>query len=147
MTRNLSLIHLVVTAAMTGLIWTIQLVVYPLLAEIDAVSFPAYHFDYCRRITWVVGPLMVAELVSAAALVALSWRTRFRLLSLLGLSLVGALWLITGLVQLPQHELLSSGKEENTIAALVAGNWVRTALWTIRIPIACVLLRSAQPGS
>jgi hypothetical protein len=40
-----------------------------LFAHVGAAAFPAYHTQHTRRITWVVAPLMLTELASAALLV------------------------------------------------------------------------------
>ena len=131
------LLHAIATTAMAGVIWTVQLVIYPLFAEVGEEVFASYHADYSERITWIVGPLMIVELGSAAVLAIVAWKSgEGRLFALTGLLLVVALWLVTALVQVPQHGRLSVGHDEATIAALVAGNWIRTVLWTLRVPLA-----------
>ena len=57
------------TAAMTGLIWLIQIVQYPLMAEVGAEQFVRYEQQHCNRITAVVLPLMTGNV----ATVLLSW--------------------------------------------------------------------------
>jgi len=131
------LLHAIATTAMAGVIWTVQLVIYPLFAEVGGEVFASYHADYSERITWIVGPLMIVELGSAAVLAIVAWKSgEGRLFALTGLLLVVALWLVTALVQVPQHGRLVAGFDEATIAALVAGNWIRTVLWTLRVPLA-----------
>ena len=56
-------------SAMAGIIWYVQLVHYPLFAEVGADAWFVYHADHERRTGWVVAPLMVVELGSAAAIV------------------------------------------------------------------------------
>jgi hypothetical protein len=131
------LLHAIATTAMAGVIWTVQLVIYPLFAEVGEEVFASYHADYSERITWIVGPLMIVELGSAAVLAIVAGKSgEGRLFALTGLLLVVALWLVTALVQVPQHGRLVAGFDEATIAALVAGNWIRTVLWTLRVPMA-----------
>jgi hypothetical protein len=118
-------------------IWTVQLVIYPLFAAVGEEVFSSYHSDYSERITWIVGPLMIVELGSAIVLAIVAFRSgESRLLASIGLLLVVVLWLVTAFVQVPQHGRLGAGFDETTIAALVAGNWIRTVLWTLRVPLA-----------
>ncbi len=134
---TIRVLHAVATTAMAGVIWTVQLVIYPLFAEVGGDGFISYHADYSERITWVVGPLMIVELGSATVLAIAALRSgKSRRLAFSGLLLILALWLVTALVQVPQHGRLGVGFDEATIAALVAGNWIRTILWTLRVPLA-----------
>jgi hypothetical protein len=130
-------IHAIATTAMAGVIWTVQLVIYPLFASVGEEVFASYHADYSERITWIVGPLMTLELGCALVLAMVAFRSgENRLLASAGLLLVVVLWLVTAFVQVPQHGRLGAGFDETTIAALVAGNWIRTVLWSLRVPLA-----------
>lgn len=62
-------VHYAATWALIGLIWTIQLVHYPLFAQVGRHTFKAYHHRHTTQITWVVAPLMLMELITAAWLV------------------------------------------------------------------------------
>lgn len=124
--------HLAVTLVLVGLIWTIQLVHYPLMGMVGAESFPAYHAAHSARITLLVGPLMVAEALSALLLAlhppeGLSGRACW-----LGLGLVAVIWLSTALVQVPAHETLGRSFDAGVHAWLVRSNWVRTLAWSAR---------------
>jgi len=132
----------VATTAMAGVIWFVQLVTYPQFLEVGRETFRGYHRRYTGRVTRVVAPLMIVELVTAAATVALAWSTPLLPLALVGIAAAGGLWLLTALVQVPQHRRLERGYDEATIRRLVAGNWARTALWTLRAPLAWVLATS-----
>jgi uncharacterized membrane protein len=131
------LLHAIATTAMAGVIWTVQLVIYPLFAGVGEEVFTSYHADYSERITWIVGPLMTLELGCALVLAIVAWKSgEGRFFAATGLLLVVALWLVTALIQVPQHGRLNDGYDATTIAALVAGNWIRTVLWTLRVPMA-----------
>lgn len=124
------------------MIWQVQLITYPQFASIDSVSFPQFHEDYCRRITWIVGPLMLLELGSTASGVLALWNTRWKLWSILGLFLVLTMWGTTALVQVPQHEQLSFGFDPEVSKALVQGNWVRVMGWTLHLAVISGILYS-----
>ena len=134
-------LHAFATTAMAGVIWTVQLAIYPLFASVGHEGFASYHAAYSERITWIVGPVMILELGSAGVLAIAAWKSgEGRLLAAGGLALVVSIWVATALVQVPQHGRLGEGYDEATIAALVAGNWIRTLLWTLRVPLAWRML-------
>lgn len=130
----LLLAHLGTTWAMTGLIWFVQVVHYPLLARLGDAYFRPYHRMHCERTGYVVGPLMFVELSSAAALVyLLGAGTPARTAAWAGLLLLGIIWASTALLQIPQHNRLGAlGPDPATLRALLRGNWLRTAAWTLR---------------
>ena len=132
MITALFLTNALATWFLTGLIWTIQCVHYPLFARVGAEAFPAYESEHTRRITWIVGPPMLLELVTSAALVV--WRpAEFgSWWAWSGLALVGIVWVSTVVLQVPQHERLAKGFDANAHRLLVLSNWVRTAAWSAR---------------
>ena len=60
--------HAAATGVMTGLIWFVQVVHYPLLARVGAASFVEYERAHVRRTTWVVAPAMLVEAATAIVL-------------------------------------------------------------------------------
>ena len=128
----LLILHAAVTWALLGLILTIQLVHYPLFSKVGEAGWSVYEREHQSRITVLVGPLMLAELLSAAWL-AFHPVAGLPLWSLwLGLALTLAIWISTGLVQSPLHGRLSPGFDAKLHARLVSTNWVRTLAWTLR---------------
>lgn len=117
---------------LTGLIWTVQVVHYPLFAKVGADYFPAYEAAHTGRITMVVGPLMVAELAAAAALVFARPAGVPAWAAWTGLALVGMIWGSTAFLQVPRHGELAAGFDAGAHAALVATNWIRTWAWSLR---------------
>lgn len=126
------LVHLGATLLMVGVIWTVQVVHYPLFAGVGAGGWAAYEAAHQSRITLVVGPLMLAELVTAVWLVLdrpaglPAWAV------VLGAALVGVIWASTAFVQVPLHATLGDAFDADAHARLVATNWIRTAAWTAR---------------
>lgn len=126
------LLHLLATLAMLGAIWIVQVVHYPLFAGVGDMGWAAYEANHQSRITFVVGPLMLLELATAVWLVfdrppALPpWSV------LLGVALVGVIWISTAFVQVPLHNALGGTFDGDAHARLVATNWVRTLAWTAR---------------
>jgi hypothetical protein len=124
------LAHFAVTCALVGLIWTIQIVQYPLFDRVGREAFPTWHAAYTAAITWVVAPLMLAELASALWLLGVvGYREPLFLASLLPLALV---WMATAFVQVPLHGRLARGFDAASHRRLVRSNWLRTSAWTLR---------------
>jgi hypothetical protein len=129
--------QVVLTLVLVGLILTIQIVHYPLLAAVGPSHFAAYHAAHARRISLLVVPLMTAELALAAWLVFETPGFVPRWSAWLGLALAAAIWLSTFLAQVPQHAVLARGFDVRAHAGLVAGNWIRTAGWLARGALGC----------
>ena len=135
MTRStILLLQVACTLSMTGIIWFVQVVHYPLFARVSPQNFAVYEAQHATRTGWVVAPLMCLEL--AAALAFLLPRFRPAVVPVheawLGAFLVVVIWLSTGLIQVPLHNRLGAGYDAAVIARLVATNWIRTCSWTIR---------------
>lgn len=120
------------TLALAGLIWTIQIVHYPLFSAVGEESFLAYEQAHTSRITFVVAPLMFAELAAALALLAFRPALVPPWALLVGVGLVAVVWASTFFVQVPLHNQLSRAYDADSIRLLVVTNWIRTAAWTAR---------------
>ncbi|MFT5355333.1 MAG: hypothetical protein ACI9KE_002552 [Polyangiales bacterium] len=127
----LILAHTTSTIAMCAVIWFVQLVHYPLFARVGPSAFKQYETEHVRRITWIVAPLMLIELVSSGWLVARDSSPA----NIAGLALVGVIWASTLLVQVPLHTRLSEGFDEKNVQRLVRSNWIRTLAWSARLGI------------
>lgn len=118
------IIQLATCAAMTGIIWMVQIVIYPLFGQLKEATFDDYHARYMRRVTYVIAPLMLIEAVCCAACLYLGDWQAMAPSSLL----LAAVWASTAFIQVPQHAKLTP----ETVPALVYTNWVRTIAWTAR---------------
>lgn len=130
------------SVAMCGVIWFVQVVHYPLFAHVPTGG--DYPRDNQRRTAWVVIPPMLVEGLAALALAVRPPAAVGAAAAWLGLALVLALWLSTATLQMPLHRRLArEGHAADTIAALVRGNWLRTALWTTRAALSIWMLEVA----
>ena len=139
---RLALANVVLAAFMTGVIWLVQLVVYPMFLDAGPSAFPAWETEHASRIAPVVGPAIAGQLLAGVALVITAsdharWPARLNL-GLLVLA-VG----VTGLVSVPLHAELADGFSAATIDDLVQSNWIRTAAWTAQLAAALALLGRA----
>lgn len=122
------------TFFLVGLIWIVQRVVYPSLGEVGESAFVDYHRGHMRRITPVVFPLMVVELLTGVALVVVPAGPFYESpLAWAGLLLTLVTWGSTAVLQVPLHRrLMEKGRDEVALRVLVRSNWIRTASWTLK---------------
>lgn len=128
----LPLAHCSLTFFMTGLIWFVQIVHYPLFAAVGRERFGVYEGEHMRRVSWVVGPVMLAEGATAIALLWCLPANVERDPFLVNFGLLVAIWLSTAVWQVPQHEVLRQGFDAAAANRLVRTNWVRTVCWSAR---------------
>jgi hypothetical protein len=137
LTWAVAITQAVSTLAMTGLIWFVQIVHYPLFRRIGEDKFAAYEKEHEKRTSFVVGPLMLLEAASAVALVLL---LPGGLLAWAGVILLAIIWLSTFTLQVPQHRKLEKGFDHDAHSFLVTTNWIRTLSWSARSVMVLVIL-------
>ena len=143
---TLFLAQYVSTLFMTGLIWFVQIVHYPLFATVYANTngsgFRLYEERHATRTGWVVFPPMFVELATALGALFPGLRPAFvsKEVAIASAILVILIWLSTGLLQVSLHNRLASNPTADTIRRLVLSNWLRTALWTARAALLSGLL-------
>lgn len=129
-TLALMILHIVATAAMCGIIWQVQLVQYPGFSYIDESKFRMAMKHHQNRISVVVIPFMVIELVLAVYLAAINPT----LSNLASAMIVITIWALTFFFLVPLHDqLLRAGYDNKKISRLVKTNWSRTILWTVKL--------------
>ncbi|OYW76754.1 MAG: hypothetical protein B7Z37_07455 [Verrucomicrobia bacterium 12-59-8] len=121
--------HLAVTWMLVGLIWVVQILVYPQFLRVAAKEFTDYHFAHCFLIGLIVAPLLFVELVTAGWLL---FEGRRSLPFLISIGLILVIWLCTAVFQAPFHIRLMRGFDAPLIHRLILTNWIRTLAWTAR---------------
>lgn len=132
--------HQASTWFMVGLIWFVQIVHYPLLAQVGPTYLPSYERQHQRLTTYVVLPVMIAEMLLAIYLGVVSPPAGRVGTARVALALLVLIWISTFAVQVPAHERLAAGFEPSVHTWLVHSNWVRTILWTARGGLAVQML-------
>ena len=120
-------LHCLTTAMMAGLVLLVHVVHYPLFSYVSPVRFADMHRAHATRITYIVGPLMLAELMSAAVVVYL----QFTWFWCACLALSCLCFLLTGLLAVPLHSTLARGWNEAAFLRLVKSNICRTLVWLL----------------
>lgn len=114
-----------------GLVWVIQLLVYPGFAAMTGPDWESVHARHTRLMGLLVtGPWALQGLTCAVLLV---WRPPGVPLALaLAAGACGAVTVaVTVGVSVPCHRRLARGFDAGVHARLVRTNWWRTAAWTL----------------
>jgi hypothetical protein len=132
-------VQLVSTLVLVGIIWTVQLVHYPLMALVAHDRFVAYEAAHAPRMAAVVlAPWTLEGLTTAWLLLD---RPTTVSAALVWSGAVAALVpvLVTILWSVPAHSRLSTGFDAGVHARLIRTNWLRTAGWTAHALIAIAI--------
>lgn len=122
-----------------GQIWFVQIVVYPLFAQVGEADYVRYHRLYSRRIPV---PVIIPGFTSFLLPVVLAfygptvplWMSAANIAA----GIVGLL--VTVLFEIPRHARLTKGKNDGTIAELIRYNWPRTLSISIQSAITFAML-------
>lgn len=134
---------LAATWAMTGVIWVIQIVHYPIFDAVDRgaddVRWQEFGDRHRRSVSFVVGPFMLAEGVTGIWLVLDPPGDLSVVLPLAAGVLMAIAYGATALVSVPLHERLTASFDADAHRRLVSTNWIRTAAWTGRAVVVAVI--------
>ena len=132
----LLLLRILVDTAALVLIWLVQLVIYPAFLYSNRTDFQRWHPTYTRRVTTVVLPIMLSQVVvyGLALLQQFSWDVVFNSV------LIAFVWAVTFFSAVPLHQRLGAPNQDHAPLArrLVGVNWYRTVLWTIVFVVSTV---------
>lgn len=128
---SIILFHAILTFILFGLILTIQCLHYPFFKFINPTINHSAHTFHQNRIGFIVGPLMVLELVTGIYLSIKMW-TPFWQIQCINLVLILSIWIHTFFIMVPIHKLLLLNFNESIIRKLIVMNWIRTISWGIK---------------
>ena len=133
-------INIASTWFMVGLIWFVQIVHYPLFGYVGSKEFITFHENHKILITPVVGFVMIMELISSVILIFQIPTGIPNWTAIVGIILIGIIWLSTLFLQIPYHNKLSSKFDKNLLMLLVNTNWIRTISWSLRGILVLIML-------
>lgn len=136
------------STALAGVVWVVQLVVYPGFAEVGRAAGPAtwtaVHAAHSRRMTAVVAlPWAVEGLAAAALLVTRPPGVGLGLV-LLAAACAAATVVVTLAASVPSHQQLDGAYDTRAQRRLVRTNWLRTAAWTAAAALGAVMVARAR---
>lgn len=127
--------HLAAVWFCVGLVWIVQVLVYPGFAAVGARVAPdvwrAHHDRHTRAMGLIVTvPWAVQGLTCAILLVARPPGVPFLLAAAAGVCGAATVAVTVG-VSVPCHRSLSTGYDPAVLERLVTTNWWRTTAWTV----------------
>ena len=128
------------SVGMFGVIWIVQVVHYPLMRYVSGPTFARFETAHRRRISFVVGPLMLLEGICVLAFLFAPPTGLPRWLPWAGAAAEAVAIGTTVFVSAPLHERLNAHFDPVLLDRLIATNWIRTAAWTCRAGLAIAML-------
>ena len=127
----LFLLHLMASSIMVGVIWVVQLVHYPSFNYVEKQRYSNFQSFHMMRISYVVIPVMLAELLTLVLLVYSMDEIDIALV--LSGTILLMIWFITAIFFSKTHQKLTLGYNKSVVCDLIKMNWSRTILWTFRL--------------
>lgn len=124
---TLDVFQIALSGSLFTLIWLVQLLIYPSF-RLTSQNFTDCMLHHQNRISWVVIPLMIGELIVTVMQ---------KDMALIGIVIL--IWISTAFIQVPLHKKLLNNSPE-LVNRLIQSNWIRTSLWTIKL---FIVLRTA----
>ena len=121
---------------MFGLMWAVQIVVYPQFRSVAPADFAAYAADHGTRISLALALLAPAEIVLAAWLFLDTPPGLSRMVVFVSGALLAAGWIATAVFFGPLHGKFQGPYDRDLIEQLITTNWLRTVLWSARAVLA-----------
>lgn len=125
---------------MTGLIWFVQIVHYPLLANVPADQSTRVAEEHQRRTSYVVALPMAVEGLTTLALLVDRPSDISVIWPWFGAVLVAIALTSTVLLSVPLHARMARAFDATTGPRLVLTNWPRTIAWTLHGVVGVVML-------
>ncbi len=120
--KKMMILEVLVSVSLFILIWIIQILHYPSFLYVDKGQFHSFELFHTKRITIIVAPLMILELILGIL--------NFHIISS---GIIVLIWLSTFFIQVPCHDKLKLGYDKQIIEKLIRSNWIRTILWTVKL--------------
>ncbi|RAP32827.1 hypothetical protein DID80_08445 [Candidatus Marinamargulisbacteria bacterium SCGC AAA071-K20] len=138
-------IQTVSSFAMLIIILLVQVLIYPQFKHVNSNDLPKYAKFHIKKISWVVIPFMLAELISLLTLWTNKETWSFWLISATGLLVL--IWVLTFLKIAPLHNQIALNSDAELLPKLIQLNSVRTMLWTLKsASVFCLFIVFIMPN-
>ena len=134
------LVNFVATAVMTGVIWFVQWVHYPLLATVSVEHAVEIAVEHQRRTGQVLAIPMALEGVTTLWLLASRPDVVSLILPWLGAVLLAVALGSTMSISVPLHAKMATNPTADVGRRLVVTNWPRTIAWSARATVCSLML-------
>ena len=140
MTNEVLLANAASSLIMTGLIWFVQIVHYPLLAQFGSTQSVEVAHEHQRRTSWVVALPMAVEGVTTLILLVNAPDEVSVLLPWMGAVLLAIALGSTLFLSVPLHARMATSHNDEVGRKLVVTNWPRTIAWTARGALGLIMI-------
>ena len=127
----LILSHAISGFFLTGLIWVIQLVHYPSFKFYDTKTFKTAMAHHRQKISFIVMPLMLIELMTGITLAVIQWSSLAEF-HIINLTLIAIIWVHTFMLMVPFHQTCESNFDIDLLNRTLKHHWLRTTAWTLK---------------
>ena len=124
-------LHTAMTLYMTGFIWFVQIVHYPLKVFISEEDWIIYERMHTRKTLFVTLPFMLIELASLVYITVIS-ENPFSWEMIIFQVCTAIVWISTLGIQVPIHGKLEQEYNLVNVHRLIKTNWIRTIAWSIK---------------
>ena len=138
--------NLVASCVMTGVIWFVQHVHYPLLAQVEMGQAVAAAEEHQRRTGHVVALPMAVEGLTTLTLLAHQPAGVTWFLPWIGAVLLAVALGCTVFLSVPLHAKMATNPDARVGAKLVSTNWPRTIAWSLRAVVCVVMVAQMVNG-
>ena len=104
----------------------VQFIIYPSFKNYSESTFKSFHSAYTKKMLFIVGPIMILELLSTLYLVI---KNSFFFPTLI----VTLIWLTTFFLIVPVHQSLNSSFNIRNHKKLLRLNFVRSTFWVLKL--------------
>jgi hypothetical protein len=126
----IELIQLLIDFGLVILILMVQIIIYPSFLYYHSSDLHKWHPIYTGKITVIVAPLMITQLVLAAYVLVIN--RAYSITEITSLTLITINWLLTMLVFIPLHQKIDQdASNQQTQLRLLNYNWIRVALFCL----------------
>ncbi len=134
------LVNFVATAVMTGVIWFVQWVHYPLLASVPVDGAVEVAHQHQRRTGQVLALPMAVEGLTTLWLLASRPEAVSLTLPWLGAVLLAVALGSTVFLSVPLHAKMATNPTADVGKRLITTNWLRTIAWSARAVVCAAML-------
>jgi hypothetical protein len=141
------IVHAIATFAMTGIIWFVSLVHYPVLKSLPKKQVTMFETEHWNRTMHLAVPMLLIELVSAFLLLFYRPVGVSVLLPSVGLVLLAVIWFSTWFVCVPCHVHLKNQYHDKYVTQLLSANLFRAVVWSLRSILVAMILYASLTTS
>ena len=132
--------NLCASVLMTGMVSFIQFVQYPLLNHISSYDFSCYFKKYISRISWVIYPIVILEIIFATSLAFLPLKAKLQFPILITYILLALITMNTFLIQTPLVQKLRFSFDEVLLSKIMFYNRLRLYSSALRTLVLCWII-------